>query len=471
LFIVAVCLGIFMRRGANKQTVVLLAAFLTIPIIIVAGQELFRILYYGDWVPNTARVKVAFSSVHLLFGIYYLKSGIYRNFPLFLFVLTALILSYQKKIKREDIELYLFPFVLWCLYLVLLGGDNFYFHRQFIPLIVLSAFVLSYLFVQLLSSKKIMIGKRIITGGVVILLIVQEFLQITDPDKRLVLKDIQWVNISKTIGLTLGQTFYQQRPSIAIDAAGGIPYWSQLPSLDMLGLNDSYIPRHPPADYDSKLIGHGMGNGEYVFNKKPDIVCFNSIGGFKTILPGGMQMFSNPLFYQNYVPLKLQFYNPSSLRVLLWINKQSEKIGLQTKTDSLCIPGWLMNQDSIQIHSYPLTDDTLPIAAWFGEGNGTAPGASAQLDENNRLATFFTAATPARMNNIVLAPGTWRVAMEPLDTNEQFIIYPYLGTSTVLQNMDTQFTLSDSTLVNIVIAPKDSAVHKIRVLRFLRCND
>lgn len=52
--------------------------------------------------------------------------------------------------------------------------------------------------------------------------------------------DVNWA----LIGKVLEEYFPEQNVSIAVSAAGAIPYYSRLPTVDILGLNDAWIARH-----------------------------------------------------------------------------------------------------------------------------------------------------------------------------------------------------------------------------------
>ena len=58
---------------------------------------------------------------------------------------------------------------------------------------------------------------------------------------------------------------------IAIHSAGAIPYYSQLPTIDMWGLTDHHIARAPVPEHTVGLVGHQRGDPEYVFGRAPAI--------------------------------------------------------------------------------------------------------------------------------------------------------------------------------------------------------
>jgi hypothetical protein len=75
---------------------------------------------------------------------------------------------------------------------------------------------------------------------------------------------------------TAQQAAHQQPPIpqphvLAIDAAGKVPYWSGLYSIDVLGLNDAVIAHEPQAR--AFLVGHSKFDPEYVFSRRPVLIA------------------------------------------------------------------------------------------------------------------------------------------------------------------------------------------------------
>jgi hypothetical protein len=75
----------------------------------------------------------------------------------------------------------------------------------------------------------------------------------------------RWV----TLGRHLAQDRYSGR-LLAVDAAGKIPFYSGLPVVDMLGLNDEHIA-HLPARYFE--AGHNKYDPDYVLSRRPDLLA------------------------------------------------------------------------------------------------------------------------------------------------------------------------------------------------------
>ena len=75
----------------------------------------------------------------------------------------------------------------------------------------------------------------------------------------------RWV----TLGRHLAQDRYAGR-LLAVDAAGKIPFYSGLPVVDMLGLNDAHIA-HLRAGYFE--AGHNKYDPDYVLARRPDLIA------------------------------------------------------------------------------------------------------------------------------------------------------------------------------------------------------
>lgn len=58
---------------------------------------------------------------------------------------------------------------------------------------------------------------------------------------------------------------------LAIHSAGVIPYYAQLPTIDMWGLSNAHIARTSPESMGTGLAGHEKTDPEYVFSLEPDL--------------------------------------------------------------------------------------------------------------------------------------------------------------------------------------------------------
>jgi hypothetical protein len=150
----------------------------------------------------------------------------------------------------------------------------------------------------------------------------------------------RWEWDGKELGLLLKAAFSKQRPLLAVSAAGCLPYWSELPALDMLGLNDHYLPRHPPPDLGSGRLGHELGDGRYVLGRNPDIIVFGT--GEPPHHRSGEELQRMPEFHRRFARVHLQTGGHAS-PAIAYFNKHSEKvgIGIVSSGSTVTIPGFL----------------------------------------------------------------------------------------------------------------------------------
>jgi hypothetical protein len=62
---------------------------------------------------------------------------------------------------------------------------------------------------------------------------------------------------------------------VALNPAGIIPFHSELPTIDVLGLNDVHIAHEGKRDRKLRF-GHQAGDGDYVLSNKPAVILFGS---------------------------------------------------------------------------------------------------------------------------------------------------------------------------------------------------
>ncbi len=75
--------------------------------------------------------------------------------------------------------------------------------------------------------------------------------------------------------ITMGKWLRNNVPRgtwIAVDAAGQVPYFSELPAIDMFGINDLHIGRLPVATLGQGTPGHEKFDLVYVIQRQPDYI-------------------------------------------------------------------------------------------------------------------------------------------------------------------------------------------------------
>jgi arabinofuranosyltransferase len=110
---------------------------------------------------------------------------------------------------------------------------------------------------------------------------------------------------------------------IATNTAGSIPFFSKLPTIDTLGLNDETIARRHVPNMGKGSPGHEKGDGAYVLSRKPDIVQFGSAGGnSKPAFLGDQELFALPAFREQYVLRTYQI--PGGSGVTFYVRRDRE---------------------------------------------------------------------------------------------------------------------------------------------------
>jgi hypothetical protein len=211
----------------------------------------WRLAYYGEWLPNTAYLKVFGVPQKILLGLDYLAYHALVFLPLVLVGLTVLIFG----IRQERPHTVLWVGVLaYLLYLVGIGGDVFC-CRFLIPVFPL-ALVLAFRVLQRIPRPPV-------RRGVLLLALIS--MPVLGTESRLAGHDGP--------NVVLGVTLATLPPHLVVaDAWAGIPpYFSGLRGVDLLGKTDAHVARRP-ARY-GRTIGHNKLDPSYSLGvRRPDLV-------------------------------------------------------------------------------------------------------------------------------------------------------------------------------------------------------
>jgi len=359
-----------------------------IPLVFIVGQLVFRLYYYGDWVPNTAMVKVSPSLDHLLNGLNHIKNGFLTHLPLsFLGILLLAGLLLTSKYRFFGLLLFTID-VLWLSYICFIGGDIFAGFRMLLPVLIVLIYIILFATDLIWSAVKKNIHRIILVLFFIGCFLAYHRVQFhykNNYNSRAVFR--KWVWYGRDIGLFLKQAFGDQKPLLAVDAAGAVPYWSELPSLDMLGLNDWYIPRHKPDDFGRRTIAHELGNGPYILHREPDLIMFSVPPGTREpSFRGGHEMMESPAFHDKYTPVSFLVHSLDDIQAKLWVKRYSRKIGIHQTDRAVTIPGYLFN------------------------GN---PDAFAKMNECGDLIITVSRSVPVSIKKLDLPNDAWDIEIIP----------------------------------------------------------
>lgn len=364
--------------GRFKKVALLNATVLLLPAAaLVLGQLAFRLWYYGEWVPNTAYVKISPSYLHLKAGFLYVGGGIAALRPLSELALVAMILLLFDKTRRDRALLLLLTTVSWLGYVVFIGGDIFGGWRHMVPFLVPMVFALVLLVEWMAESRR---TQLVYHAFLVLCFALFGYHQFTNAGNVRAKNDL-WVWNCKTVGLMFKAGFGPERPLLAVTAAGGLPYWSELPCLDLLGLNDYHIARAPRPDFGANWIGHETGDADYVLRRQPDLLIFGTAGGGPPNF-AYEELLERPEFTGNYDVCYFADV-PTSFNSRVYVRRGSEKIGLRRTDAEVFVPPYLLN-------------------SWYN--------AFTLLDTDGR---FFVPLNPNEfvgIKSLHLTAGTWEIA-------------------------------------------------------------
>jgi arabinofuranosyltransferase len=240
-------------------------------ISVIAGYVLWRYNYYGYPLPNTYYVKITGSLVQRLYGAKHqlelLCESSFMVYGCLLIggiALSLFSISKSTKVRLSDyISFDIFFIIGWLGYWSYIGGDVY--QERF--LIVLPPLIIAFFFqsfFKLIKSKKL----------IFVICCVGVFFQIKliNNDLRFAYGITHW-EPKYDFWIDLGEFLKAKYPNkkLAIDGAGKVPFFSALPIIDMLGINDLVIG-HKPTTFGG-LPGHDKTDPDYVFSRRPHLIA------------------------------------------------------------------------------------------------------------------------------------------------------------------------------------------------------
>jgi len=288
LLLVLLCLFSSCR---NRREVSRVALPALVFIVAIAGILLFQYLYFGDIYPNAYYLKVEGVSYldRLRLGILVLVDYASRDFLVPLLIAIGGLIFYQDLRKREN-YLLLGLFLVQCIYSVYVGGDyaepyntrpqveaaNRFITQGMPALIILFSIAITRFTSDILSrrefSKKhnsLFSPTLAITISLATLLVIsgKPWFKWTVHNAPLLDTDI-W---RTKLGVHIGKNTLDDA-TIAVHAAGQIPYYSNRNTIDLLGKNDPFVAKGSPAS--AFRPGHNKWNYEYsILILKPDLIA------------------------------------------------------------------------------------------------------------------------------------------------------------------------------------------------------
>jgi arabinofuranosyltransferase len=247
------------RRSERSPSWSFLLAMIGLYAVFVAGQELFRWSYYGEWLPNTYTLKV--SEIPLLSR---LKNGINFIIPFLKDVCVLLILvgaGIVFSFRREKLFLASI-FVVQVCYQVWVGGDTSSYWRLLSPampiMLVLGAreilAALQYIF-ETADTRRYFLGtttfgRQHVLGALACLLVLAMLWSINSrflPEITMLREFGNVPTNEERVNTALAiERFTTPDATVGVFDAGAIPYYTGRTAIDFLGKADPRIARLAP---------------------------------------------------------------------------------------------------------------------------------------------------------------------------------------------------------------------------------
>lgn len=259
--------GLIKLKNKDKNPILTPIKIYSISVAIAAVHILWRCLYYHEWLPNTYYCKVEYSLKTASFGLLYLKA-VFLKTRWYIPFIFFLIPPYRRFFIDPKNLLWIGTGFLFCIYYIIIGGDVF--QERF----VLPSFIL--FLVAGLSSYNSKTHTYIYIYTILYILLFSCF------TKPFIIPKAETNYINASIGGTRAHRFtgkwlkdnFSPQTYIATPAAGLIPFFSDLKTLDMHGLCEKTIARMPATD-KFFIPGHNKFNMDYVVMKRPDLLLFS----------------------------------------------------------------------------------------------------------------------------------------------------------------------------------------------------
>lgn len=306
------------------------------PLVAWCLQLGFRVAYYGDWVPNPAHIKTHLSVDRAREGLAYVGRGFAAGWLLFGAGALGAVVSVIRRETRPLALSVLALLVVWVGYVVAIGGDHFPAYRHLL-IVHLGAVVLVLLGLSSwhhLGRGWVPIAALFLAGALLVPYVRTQ----RRVDEIHVAKRARWQWDGRAVGETFAKTFEGEQPLWAVTAAGCLPYFSGLPALDLLGLNDAHIARQPP---DPRLpLAHDHGDGDYVLRRSPDLITFGLPRGRSPIFKSGREMAGDPRFRKGYQRVQFRTLEPTTVLTDTYVRRDG-RVGWYVDTDEVRVPAYL----------------------------------------------------------------------------------------------------------------------------------
>ncbi len=286
VFFFIVLYEIISHRSLTRYAIIIFATY----VIFLLPHAAFKLAYYGSLFPNPFYAKTSFNLQQVIQGLEYTGQFFWHYLAAGIFILPAILLFRRMARPIQVIMIFL---LVYTLYITFIGGDVLKVHRFFVPLFPLFALVV-------VSGLYHMFRKFPVFLVAVAALLVWQLL-------------VPRGNINGFHGREQGLAFKmillmnnllandKSDFTVAASTIGMIGYKLHGHTvIDLLGLTDSTIARHPepPIEGMQSTWKETKHNTRYLLSRKPDYIIFST--GTKPSAPAERALFLYSGFLHNY---------------------------------------------------------------------------------------------------------------------------------------------------------------------------
>jgi hypothetical protein len=271
-------------------------------------------MYYGYFFPNTFYAKVGSSQEFVNRGMGYVHQyGSSYMFIAFIVGALALLVVGTKDVRR-DAQYVIAIIGAWVAAVIYEGGDAFA-HGRFIAPVVPMVYIAGICGLVLLLERAIPHRRQLAAVGCAALILVWLSLSRGSADPTLA-ADREAHDERRALGLWLRDNVPSDY-TIAVYAAGTVPYYAELPSIDMLGLADETIAHSDVPDFGKGIAGHEKYNVHYILEERqPELIMYGDTAPFvlgeeqikelRAGLAAYTELMSDPRTFELYEPAAIE---------------------------------------------------------------------------------------------------------------------------------------------------------------------
>ncbi len=260
-----------LRKRPPPWAIVARAIASAVPALLVLGPWLlWKLAYYGDILPNTYYLKVLPISLAIIGqGLGYGLNFIY-SYQLLPSVVLALA-RFKSLLRHQELSAFSLVVLAWCAYVVRVGGGFMEF-RMIVPVMPLAFLIITFVTIELPARPRALLIALVVFGSgfhAWNFNVAAELETISSLRRHIENESENWPRIGEVLGELFAEA--EDPVMIATGAAGAIPYYSRLPTIDSAGLSDLWVAHHTPVL--GIRPGHSKRAGfEYLVRRRVQLV-------------------------------------------------------------------------------------------------------------------------------------------------------------------------------------------------------